>query len=80
MPRPCLASTPASRVVDCCPQSTLVEGGYTSRIHLERAARDTTSPSAGHCQATPPAGIAEYEGFDGDDFHIDFDRRQVTCP
>ncbi|MGW7672789.1 transposase, partial [Streptomyces sp. NPDC054775] len=40
----------------------------------------TRSPSPGRSGATPPPQHRRGEGFARDDFHIDYDRRQVTCP
>lgn len=41
------------------PAEHLVDGGYTSLVHLEQAAREHQgSPSPDRCQATPPASTA----------------------
>ncbi|MFF7656609.1 hypothetical protein ACFZCY_43520 [Streptomyces sp. NPDC007983] len=53
-----------------------VDGGYTSLVHLERAEREHQVPLPGN----HTRHHRRNEGFDRDDFHIDFDRRQVTCP
>lgn len=62
------------------PAEHLVDGGYTSLVHLERAAREHQSTVAGPLPGDPTSQHCRNEGFDRDDFHIDFDRRQVTCP
>ena len=40
------------------PAEHLVDGGYTSLVHVERAGRDTRSPSPGRCRAIAPASTA----------------------
>ncbi|MEU6419145.1 IS1182 family transposase [Streptomyces spiralis] len=62
------------------PAEHLVDGGYTSLVHLERAAREHQITVSGPLPANPTRQHRRSEGFDRDDFHIDFDRRQVTCP
>ncbi|RKN59696.1 IS1182 family transposase [Streptomyces klenkii] len=62
------------------PAEHLVDGGYTSLVHLERAAREHQVTVSGPLTANPTRQHRRNEGFDRDDFHIDFDRRQVTCP
>ncbi len=62
------------------PAEHLVDGGYTSLVHLERAAREHQVTVSGPLPGNPPRQHRRSEGFDRDDFHIDFDRRQVTCP
>jgi len=62
------------------PAEHLVDGGYTSLIHLERAAREHQVTVSGPLPGNPTSQHRKNEGFDRDDFHIDFDRRQVTCP
>ncbi|MGW7366796.1 transposase [Streptomyces sp. NPDC054841] len=62
------------------PAEHLVNGGYTSLVHLEQAAREhqvtVTEPLPGN----PTRQHRSNEGFGRDDSHIDFDHRQVTCP
>ncbi|WP_258308799.1 IS1182 family transposase [Streptomyces sp. NWU339] len=62
------------------PAEHLVDSGYTSLVHLEQAAREhqvtVTGPLPGNLTRQHRRG----EGFGRDDFHIDYDRRQVTCP
>ncbi|MEU4586586.1 IS1182 family transposase [Kitasatospora aureofaciens] len=62
------------------PAEHLVDGGYTSLVHLERAAREHQVTVSGPLPGNPTRQHRRSEGFDRDDFHIDFDRRQVTCP
>ena len=62
------------------PAEHLVDGGYTSLVHLERAAREHQVTVHGPLTANPTRQHRRNEGFDRDDFHIDFDRQQVTCP
>ncbi|MET7898938.1 IS1182 family transposase [Streptomyces mirabilis] len=62
------------------PAEHLVDGGYTSLVHLERAQREHQITVSGPLPGNPTRQHRKNEGFDRDDFHIDFDRRQVTCP
>ncbi|WP_326793873.1 IS1182 family transposase (plasmid) [Streptomyces sp. NBC_00841] len=62
------------------PAEHLVDGGYTSLVHLERADREHQVTVTGPLPGNPTRQHRRNEGFDRDDFHIDFDRRQVTCP
>jgi transposase len=62
------------------PGEHLVDGGYTSLVHLERAAREHQITVSGPLPGNPTRQHRKNEGFGRDDFHIDFDRRQVTCP
>ncbi|MFJ1708446.1 IS1182 family transposase [Kitasatospora sp. NPDC088346] len=62
------------------PAEHLVDGGYTSLPHLERAAREHQVTVSGPIKANPTRQHRLGEGFGRDDFRIDFDRRQVTCP
>jgi len=62
------------------PAEHLADGGYTSLIHLERAEREVQVTVRGPLPGNPTHQHRRNEGFDRDDFHIDFDRRQVTCP
>ncbi|MER5915757.1 IS1182 family transposase [Streptomyces sp. NPDC001982] len=62
------------------PGRHLIDGGYTSLVHLERAKREhgitMTAPLPGNATRQHRT----QEGFARDDFRIDFDRREVTCP
>ncbi|WP_223864137.1 transposase [Streptomyces sp. 5-10] len=62
------------------PAEHLVDGGYTSLVHLERAEREHQITVSGPLPGNPTRQHRRNEGFDRDDFHIDFDRRRVTCP
>ncbi|MFE2917369.1 hypothetical protein ACFXI0_39305 [Kitasatospora indigofera] len=62
------------------PAEHLVDGGYTSLVHLKRAAREHQVTVTGPLPGNPTSQHRRNEGFDRDDFHIDFDRWQVTCP
>ncbi len=62
------------------PAEHLVDGGYTSLVHLERAAREHQVTVSGPLTVNPTRQHRLGEGFGRDDFHIDFARQQVTCP
>ncbi len=62
------------------PAEHLVDAGYTSLPHLEQAAREHQVTVLGPLKSNPTRQHRRGEGFARDDFHIDFDRRQVTCP
>ncbi|MFI6744444.1 hypothetical protein ACIBI9_67330 [Nonomuraea sp. NPDC050451] len=62
------------------PAEHLVDGGYTSLVHLEQAAREHQVTVTGPLPGNPTRQHRRNEGFSRDDFPIDFDRRQVTCP
>lgn len=62
------------------PAEHLVDSGYTSLPHLEQAARDHQVTLSGPLKSNPTHQHRRGEGFARDDFHIDFDLRQVTCP
>lgn len=62
------------------PAEHLVDGGYTSLVHLEQAAREHQVTVTGPLPGNPTRQHRRNEGFGRDDFHIEFDRRQVTCP
>ncbi|MBV8932410.1 MAG: IS1182 family transposase [Kutzneria sp.] len=62
------------------PAEHLVDGGYTSLVHLEHASREHQITVTGPLPGNPTHQHRRNDGFDRDDFHIDFDRRQVTCP
>jgi transposase len=62
------------------PAEHLVDGGYTCLVHLEQAAREHQVTVTGPLPGNPTRQHRRNEGFDRDDFHIDFDRQQVTCP
>ncbi|WP_235193116.1 transposase [Streptomyces viridochromogenes] len=62
------------------PAEHLVDSGYTSLVHLEQAARQHEVTVTGPLPGNPTRQHRRGEGFGRDDFHIDYDRRQVTCP
>jgi hypothetical protein len=62
------------------PAEHLVDSGYTSLVHLDQAARQHEVTVTGPLPGNPTRQHRRGEGFGRDDFHIDFDRRQVTCP
>ena len=62
------------------PAEHLVDGGYTSLVRLEHAAREHQVTVSGPLPGNPTGQHRKNEGYDRDDFHIDFDRREVTCP
>ncbi|MFF0428378.1 IS1182 family transposase [Streptomyces sp. NPDC004520] len=62
------------------PAEHLVDGGYTSLIHLERADREHRVTVSGPLTVNPTRQHRQGEGFSRDDFHIDYERRQATCP
>ena len=62
------------------PAEHLVDSGYTSLVHLEHAAREHQVTVSGPLPGNPTSQHRKNEGYDRDDFLIDFDRREVTCP
>ncbi len=62
------------------PTEHLVDAGYTSLPHLEHASREHQVTVSGPLKSNPTHQHRRGEGFARDDFHIDFDRQQVTCP
>ncbi|WP_432040563.1 transposase [Streptomyces cucumeris] len=62
------------------PAEHLVDGGYTSLVRLEQAAREHQVTVTGPLPVNTTRQNRRNNGFGRDDFHIDFDRRQVTCP
>jgi transposase len=62
------------------PAEHLVDGGYTSLVHLERASREHQVTVSGPLPGNPTGQHRRNEGYDRDDFLIDFERREVTCP
>ncbi|MEU0252836.1 DUF664 domain-containing protein [Streptomyces sp. NPDC006184] len=57
----------------------LVDAGYTSLPHLEQATREHQVTVSGPLRSNPTRQQRQNEGFARDDFHIDYDRQQVTC-
>ncbi|MFJ9530802.1 IS1182 family transposase [Streptomyces cyaneofuscatus] len=62
------------------PAEHLVDAGYTSLPHLEQAAREHRVTVTGPLPANPTRQHRQAKGFARDDFHIDYDHQQVTCP
>ncbi|MFD8979631.1 transposase [Streptomyces sp. NPDC059564] len=62
------------------PAEHLVDSGYTSLVHVEQAAQDHQVTVTGPQPANPTRQHRQGAGFARDDFHIDYDRQQVTCP
>jgi len=48
--------------------------------HLEQAAREHQVAVSGPLKSNPTRQHRRNEGFARDDFHIDYDKKQVTCP
>ncbi|MFE2713961.1 transposase [Streptomyces mirabilis] len=65
----------------CCLNAEhLVDAGYTSLPHLEQATREHQVTVSGPLRSNPTRQHRRDEGFARDDFHVDYDRQQVTCP
>ncbi|WP_218025814.1 transposase [Nocardia miyunensis] len=62
------------------PAEHLVDGGYTSLVHVAQAASEHQVTVTGPLPGNLTRQHRENQGFGRDDFHIDFDRQQVTCP
>ncbi|MFE4335194.1 IS1182 family transposase [Streptomyces sp. NPDC056831] len=62
------------------PAEHLVDGGYTSLPHLAQATREHQVTVSGPLRSNPTLQHRRGEGFGRDDFLIDYDRQQVTCP
>lgn len=62
------------------PGEHLVDGGYTSLVHMERAGREHQITLTGPLPGNPTRQHRTQEGYARDDFRIDYDHRQVTCP
>ncbi|MEU0163274.1 transposase [Streptomyces sp. NPDC006261] len=62
------------------PAEHLVDNGYTSLVHLEQAAREHQVTVTGPLPANPTRQHRQGKGFARDDFHIDYEQQQVTCP
>ncbi|WP_206061936.1 IS1182 family transposase [Nonomuraea basaltis] len=62
------------------PDEHLADGGYISVALLDRAAREHQVTLIGPVPKNNSRQQREQAGFSLEDFTIDFDRRQVTCP
>ena len=62
------------------PAGHLVDGGYTSLARMERAGREHQVTLTGPLPGNPTRQHRTQEGYARDDFRIDYDRQEVTCP
>ena len=62
------------------PADHLVDGGYTSLVLMERASRLHQVTLTGPLPGNPTRQHRTQDGYARDDFRIDYDRREVTCP
>ena len=62
------------------PAEHLADGGYTSLVHMERAGREHQVTLTGPLPGNPTRQHRTQEGYARDDFRIDYDRQEVTCP
>jgi transposase len=62
------------------PAEHLVDGGYTSLVHMERAGREHQVTLTGPLPGNPTRQHRHQEGYARDDFRVDYDRQEVTCP
>ncbi len=62
------------------PAEHLVDSGYSSPVHLDQATRQHEVTVTGPLPCNPTRQHRQGEGFGRDDFHINYDRRQLTCP
>ena len=62
------------------PGEHLADGGYTSLVHMERAGREHQVTLTGPLPGNRTRQHRDQEGYARDDFRIDYDRREVTCP
>src|SRR5580704_13696711 len=62
------------------PGEHLADGGYTSLVHMERAGREYQVALTGPLPGNRTRQHRDQDGYARDDFRIDYDRREVTCP
>jgi transposase len=62
------------------PAGHLAGGGCTSLVHIERAGREHQVALTGPLPGNRTRQHRDQEGYARDDFRIDFDRQEVTCP
>ena len=62
------------------PADHLVDGGYTSLVLMERADREHQVALTGPLPGNRTAQHRDQQGYARDDFLIDYDRQEVTCP
>jgi transposase len=62
------------------PGEHLVDGGYTSLVHMDRAGREHRVALTGPLPGNRTRQHRDQDGYARDDFRIDYDREEVTCP
>jgi transposase len=62
------------------PGEHLVDGGYTSLVHMERAGREHRVTLTGPLPGNRTRQHRAQQGCARDDFRTGYDRREVTCP
>jgi transposase len=62
------------------PADHLTDGGYTSLIHMERAGREHQVTLTGPLPGNRTRQHRDQGGYARDNFRVDYDRREVTCP
>jgi hypothetical protein len=62
------------------PAEHLVDGGYPSLVNMEGARREHQVTLTGPLPGNRTRQHRAQEGYARDDFRIDFDRQEVTCP
>jgi Transposase DDE domain len=62
------------------PAEHLAGGGYTSLVPMERAGREHQVTLTGPLPGNRTRQHRTQQGYARDDFRIDFDRQEVTCP
>ena len=85
-----LATVPDNNVVEpihaelqrkqCVPEQHLIDGGYTSGTAFSSSKRDYGVDLLGPTRPNVSWQTRTADAFDITDFHIDFDKRTVTCP
>ncbi|WP_416986605.1 transposase [Streptomyces sp. T028] len=71
---------PASGGCACCPGKHLFDGGHTSVAGMEAAARLHRVTLFGPLRPSTSSQHRAKDGFGRENFVIDFDRREATCP
>ena len=62
------------------PGEHLVDGGYPSLARMERAGREHQVTLAGPLPGNRTRQHRDQQGYARDDFRVDYDRQEVTCP
>ena len=62
------------------PGEHLVDGGYPSLVHMERAGRKHQVTLVGPLPGNRTRQYRVQQGYARDDFRIDYDRQEATCP